>query len=333
VVVTLALSSTIAAAQTEDEKRAAARGLAQSGLNAFNEGKLDDAIDRFRRAEALVHAPPHLLYIARASASLGKLVQANEAYLRIVREEVASTAPKAFVDAKKSATQEQAALEPRIPKLTIVVKVGQGASGAAGNAPEPVVTMDGAVVPAALVGVAHPVDPGAHTLSATARGYKANDVAIKVNESASETATLTLVPDGSAVVAAESKPPQESKEPSAKKSGFGVAPWVAFGVGVVGLGAGTFFVAQNRSKRDEADNLCGGGVCPAAQRGEIESLDAKADSAATYAWISYAIGAAGIAAGAALIIVSKSSSSSAKSAPPMLQAWAFPGAAGLKGAF
>ena len=189
VVVTLALSSTIAAAQTEDEKRATARGLAQSGLNAFNEGKLDDAIDRFRRAEALVHAPPHLLYIARASASLGKLVQANEAYLRIVREEVASTAPKAFVDAKKSATQEQAALEPRIPKLTIVVKVGQGASGAAGNAPEPVVTMDGAVVPAALVGVAHPVDPGAHTLSATARGYKANDVAIKVNESASETAT------------------------------------------------------------------------------------------------------------------------------------------------
>jgi hypothetical protein len=37
-------------------------------------GTLPDALDLFSRAESIIHAPPHLLYIARAHDKLGKLV-------------------------------------------------------------------------------------------------------------------------------------------------------------------------------------------------------------------------------------------------------------------
>src|SRR5579883_2443273 len=50
------------------------------------------------RAEALVHAPTHLLYIARTEAKLGQLVEASETYARIQHEALAPDAPKAFVD-------------------------------------------------------------------------------------------------------------------------------------------------------------------------------------------------------------------------------------------
>ena len=43
-----------------DEQRAAARDLAGDGADAFDQGKYADAIDKFSRAESLVHAVPHL---------------------------------------------------------------------------------------------------------------------------------------------------------------------------------------------------------------------------------------------------------------------------------
>jgi len=64
----------VVSAQSDDQaKRDAARGLATQGLRAMQEGRYSDTIEMFRGAEALVHAPPHYLYVARASEKLGKL--------------------------------------------------------------------------------------------------------------------------------------------------------------------------------------------------------------------------------------------------------------------
>src|SRR5690606_37023279 len=76
-VLALSIEPTLAHAQEDESKRAAARILATDGLRAFEEGRWDAAIDQFQRAEALVHAPPHLLYVARALAKQGKLAKAN----------------------------------------------------------------------------------------------------------------------------------------------------------------------------------------------------------------------------------------------------------------
>jgi hypothetical protein len=115
-----------ARAQT-DEQRAAARSLATNGATAFNEGRYGDAIDMFRRAEALVHAPPHLLYLARSEAKLGRLVASRESYLKIVKETLPAGAPQAFRDAQVAADQELRQVEPRIANLQISVEGGQGA--------------------------------------------------------------------------------------------------------------------------------------------------------------------------------------------------------------
>src|SRR5262245_32455278 len=83
-----------------DEQRAGARTLATEGAAAFNEGRFKDAVDLFSKAESLVHAPPHLLFMARAHAKLGHFVKAREAYWKIIKEPLAPNAPQAFKDAQ-----------------------------------------------------------------------------------------------------------------------------------------------------------------------------------------------------------------------------------------
>src|SRR5512146_2478764 len=61
-----------------NEERVGARAAAVEGAKAFSEKRWADAIDFFKRAESLVHAPPHLLYMARAQAQIGQLVEARE---------------------------------------------------------------------------------------------------------------------------------------------------------------------------------------------------------------------------------------------------------------
>src|SRR5579862_1437501 len=98
VLASLGVMST-ASAQT-DEARAAARAAATEGLHALQEGRFKDAVDLCTRAESLMHAPTHLLLIARAQAKLGNLVEAQEAYIKIERDHLAPNAPRAFMDAQ-----------------------------------------------------------------------------------------------------------------------------------------------------------------------------------------------------------------------------------------
>lgn len=274
------LAPSSAGAEPTDANRSAARTLATEGLRAFTAGNDQEAHDKFSRAEALVHATPHLLYIARTSARLGKLVEAKEAYVRIVREELPASAPKAFVEARKAATPELAALEPRIPRLTIVVRGSQAAPAT--------VKMDGSEIPSALVGVASPTNPGKHVLHASAEGWEDVETTVTLAEGSRETATLAFSIAKPVAAKPSEAAPLMGDEPK-KKS---IAPWIAFGVGAAAAGVGTFFVFKNRGDRNDATDLCGGGTCPAARRNEVQDLDSSANSAATFAWISYGVAAA-----------------------------------------
>jgi len=85
-------------------------------------------------------------------------------------------------------------------------------------------------------------------------------------------------------------------------------------VGVVGAVAGTVFVVKNHSSRNDANALCTTSGCPASKRGEITSLDASANTAATLAWVSYGVGAAGLATGAVLFLLSSTRPAAAQTA-------------------
>src|SRR5262245_25358178 len=107
------LPSAVSAGEPTLEEKAGARAAAEQGNSAFKAGKYAEALDLFHRAETLVHAPTHLLMIARTHAALGQLVAAKEAFLQVGRDALGASAPAAFKKAQADAKTELAALDPR----------------------------------------------------------------------------------------------------------------------------------------------------------------------------------------------------------------------------
>jgi hypothetical protein len=321
-----------------DDNRAGARAAATEGAAAMQQGNWAQAVDLFTRAESLVHAPPHLLYIARASAKLGKLVRAHEIYLKILRETLAPNAPKAFVEAQAAAVTENGELEARIPTINVVIE---------GDAKDVTVMRDGAPVSSALIGVPHPVDPGEHKYQAvTKSGAPASDVvAVIVAEGAKQVVTLVINPGALAAASAPIAGPSSGSDlvppPETKSNGGWMRPagFVGLGVGVVGVAIGTVFVIQNHSKRGDANTAyasCGGASCNVSNEPSISALDKSATNAEGGAWTGYIVGGVGLAAGATLLILSSQSHSHEENAAPQtgqLHPWFGGKSAGIMGTF
>lgn len=334
-------------AQT-DEQRAGARTLATEGAAAFNDGRFKDAVDLFTKAESLMHAPPHVLYIARAHSKLGQLVKAREAYIRITKEQLPGNSPQAFKDAQSTAKKELDVINPKIGSLEIKVE-------GADNAKDLAVKVDGNPIAAVLLGVAQPIDPGEHRVEASATGFRAQPQTVRLGDGDKIAAVLKLEADPSAVAAAQAPggapppgapgapPPgapvhdtSVSMDTSSGGNGLRIGSYVAFGVGAVGLGLGTVFLLQSSSKRSEADDICNlpGGACPAERRADVQKLDDDAKSASTLSVVGFAAGGVGIAAGVVMFIMSnKSESSAASASKPAVFPWIAGNSAGLAGRF
>jgi len=328
-----------AAAQT-DEDRAGARAVATQAFEAEEAGKCDEAVALFRRAEAIVHAPPHLLHIARCEVKLGRLVSAREDYLKVMREELPSTAPRAFVDAQGVAQQELAALESRIPTLKVLVEGGEGDEQS-----ERIVLLDGAPMPLAFVGVERPIDPGRHELRAREDGYASEPVVVTIAEGAHVSAQLVLRPSGPKKARTTTHPGSGDRNasgdggpetPAEQRGGSKVGAFVGWGVGAAGLIFGTTMMLVNRDKRADADALCPAGNCPVSRKPEVESLDSDAGSAATLSWIGYGVGVAGLGVGTVLYFMaekSKAPGGESAQARAAVIPWVGVGGAGLRGRF
>ena len=334
-----------------DEQRAAARSLATEGATAFNEGRYKDAVDLFGRAESLVHAPPHLLFLARSHAKLGQLVKAREAYMKIVKETLPANASPAFRNAQTSANDEVLLIEPKIASLTVKVEGGQGATDVA-------VLVDKSPINSVLIGVAQPIDPGQHKIEAGASGLRAPEQTVTLADGERKTVVLKLesAPGAAPLVAVAAAPAattqpapaattqpapapapvdQGPAEPADDKSGLRVGSYVAFGVGIVGVAAGTLFTLQSASKRNDADEKfeeCGGqSGCHTGNplSKEVAELDDDARSAQTLGIVGFAVGGVGLAVGTTLFILSSSGSEKQAGVVPYVGL----GTAGLKGRF
>jgi hypothetical protein len=338
-------SAGVALAQTDDQ-RAAARQLATDGAQAFNDGRYQDAVDAFTKAESLVHAPPHLLYLARSYEKLGQLVKAREAYLKVIKENLPANAPQAFHDSQAKAAEEVKAIEPRLAGLAVKVEGGEGGKDLA-------VLVDGVPIPAVLIGVSRPIDPGQHKIEGGADGFRAEPQTITLAEGEKKAIVITMIADPNAKSPVPSAPPPEaapivatSTAPTTPppatdagagddKSGLRIGSYVAFGVGLVGLGAGTFFTLQSASKRNDADDKfeqCGGeSGCfngnPLSK--EVDELDSDAKSAQTLGIVGFAVGGVGLAAGAVLFFMSADNKEQTASVRPYVGI----GSAGLTGQF
>lgn len=319
-----------------DEQRAAARSLAGEGARACSEERWQDCVNLFQRAESVVHAPPHLLYMARAEEKLGHIVRARELYLKISREHLADSAPQAFKDAQTAAADGAQKLEPRIAYLTIQL---------AGDGGKPVeVTMDGEAVPAALIGVPRPVDPGEHRLEGKGEHLSAAPQAVNLADGQRAAATITFVaaPDAAAVAAAPVAA-QSASAATPEDSGSGgtntmrIASYAAFGVGVVGLGIGTGFLLSSASKRSDADKLYAD-KCPCSKddpaAAQVASLDDSARSAQTISIIGFVVGGVGVATGTVLFFLSgKKDTEPSSTVTGKIEPWIGLGSVGVSGTY
>lgn len=315
-------------AQRSDEERAAARAAATEGVQLLEAGRNAEALDRLRRAEALVHAPTHLLYIARAEVKLGLLVEASETYVKIVREALAADAPKAFVEAQAAAVQEGRELDARVPMLLIRVE-GPGAA-------EATVSLDGTPLPPPMIGIAVPMNPGVHVLRAVGRDGASADARVKLVQGSRETAVLALraMPGPvTAPVRTLDEPPPPAPSPDTG-GGAGAGRWLGYAavaLGVAGVAVGTTFVVINRTKRTQANDLCPGDVCPLASQSQVQSLDQQADTAGAVAWVGYGVGGAAAATGIVLLLTSGRGTN--KGASGGVHPWVGAGSCGVTGTF
>lgn len=324
----------IAEAQ-DDLERSGAREAAGRGLDAYSQKRFADALDLFKRAESVVHAPTHLLYMARSAAELGQLVLARETYLKVVHEQLPANASNAFKEAKAAAATELAALEPRIPKLRIEL---QGDPKHAAQ-----ITLDGRSLSHALVGVAIPVDPGQHTLRATSAGMKPAETTIAVPESTQQVAELKLEAESVAAPATNVAPlvsSQSGPQPHAEEQRpnyLRIASYAAAGVGVIGLGVGTYFAFRAKSKGDDGDALYAKYECPncsATQKDAVINSDDASASASTMSAVGFITGGVGIAAAVSLFVLSSGHSERApNSGAAQVSPYVGPGAIGVFGRF
>ncbi|MEO7330652.1 MAG: hypothetical protein ABI193_18905 [Minicystis sp.] len=302
----VSLTPALASAQTSDADRATARNLASEGQDALEKNDFTTAADRFSRADALIHAPTLLLGLAHAQIGLGKLVTAQETYARIVREGVPPRSPPAFAKAVKDAARELDALGPRIPTVIIQVSGANGASGAS-------VTLDGALVPSAALGVKRPVDPGKHTIRASAPGLSTSEVTLTLREGKSESVTLALTPASAdtppvappphsappLVVSGGAPPAVERKGGTSTQKILGVSALGLGGAGLI-LGGVTGLLALGKHKQLKKD--CPGGVCPASAQPTLDDYHLMG----TLSTVGFIVGGVGVAGGAVLFLTAPS---------------------------
>jgi hypothetical protein len=266
-----------------------ARVLANEAMERHRRGEWEAALELATRSLALEPDPAMALLRGQALEKLGRLVEAAEAY-EVVR------APAAPADAANDAAAARSRLRTRIPRLEIVI-AGRGATSQ-----DLEVKLDGRPIPAALLDVARPVDPGTHVVEASAAGDVAR-AEVRLAEGASGRVELRLGP-------VASPPPLRAEHSSAadrpSDAAEGRRRWgmLALGGGAalaaVGVGAG--LVALDR--KEALDSACDP-LCPATSETDLDTFRATR----AVSWTAFAVATVGIGAGIYLIATSSSASS------------------------
>jgi hypothetical protein len=324
--------------QPPAENVAAARSLGLQGIKLADAGDCKSAIEKLSRAEALYHAPSILGRLGECQVAVGQVVTGTENLNRVVREELSATAPKAFKDAQTRARGVLNAALPKIARLTVKVDPMDA---------QPQVTVDGAVIPPALIGVERPTDPGAHEIVVTAPGYLEQRSNVTLAEGGSQEISLRLAKDPSAALPSKEPPPQPpivaavppASPPADKRSGGSNVPaYVALGVGGTGLLVGgiTGFLALGKKSDLKG---CVGNACPTSQKDTLDS----AKSMATISTVGFAVGFVGVGVGVVLLLTSNHSSSASLARPALakreprsgvaVEPWFSGTSAGLNGTF
>ena len=305
VLAALLVGSSLARAQT-NENKVAAEALFDDGRKLMTEGRYADACAKFEQSQRFDPGIGTLLYLADCYEKSGRIASAWATF-----REGASQAKAAGQTDRAQAGEERArSLEPRLSKLSI--KVSQETQALPGLT----VARAGTAITKGIWGVAVPIDGGEYLIEAKAPGHEPWSgrvtVAAEKDDAKIEVPALLATsevppppaaePPPTSPVSSPPRPPARDTEPEG--TGQRTVGVILGGVGVVGVGFGTYFGLRAVSKNNDAKKLCDGAVCHD-RKGETLTDDAQ--EAATVSNLAFGIGLVALSTGVVLYLSAPSS--------------------------
>jgi hypothetical protein len=281
--------------------KAAAEALFNEGRSLMAAGRYADAIGKLKASQDLDPGLGTLLNLAECYERVGKSATAWAQY-----KEIASLARQSGSKEREDlAEQKSKALEPKLSKLSI--NLHPDADGSALT-----ISRDGTTMSAAELGVAIPVDPGKHEVTVTAPGKEKWSTSVDVGEGGqTETVEIPLLADsgngsgngtvGASAAGGATAPTVDESNDGSTQRVLGI---VAGGIGLVGVGVGTFFGLQASSNWSDAKKECASYPYGCSAKGI--SLKDDAASQATLSTVGFIVGGVGLAAGAVLFFTAGS---------------------------
>ncbi len=270
---------------------AQARAKFQQATELEHAGNWAGALSAFREVGTVRMTPQVRYHIAFCEEKLGKLVVALGGY-EMALGEAENMAPD-FVAEVQTAIEQ---LKARIPKITI--SRGDGAEAAT-------IELDGVALGNSSVGVETPIDPGPHTVSATAPGREKFSETVNISEQEAKTLTIEM-----AELASDAPTTTTTGgigEPVATDEGpkFGIAPYVLGGVGAVGLITSGVLFALNQSAVSDLESRCPNNTCDTSKDPSAQDDFNAAKTKETFAWVAGGVGVAALGTGVALFLLDR----------------------------
>jgi hypothetical protein len=311
--ISLVLVAPLCRAQASPSDLAVAESLFRAAKDLMNERKFAEACPKLRESYRLDPKLGTLLNLAICHESDGKTASAWGEF----NEAAGLARQKSQPERERFAADHARALEPNVPKLLIAVESSSSTE----------VRLDGRVLDAALFGTAIPVDPGEHTASATAPGKQAWSYKVSMAAGQQERIEVPRLADE---VATNRPAPIASQRSAggdevAHASGRRVIGYVVAGVGLVGVGVGTYFGLHASSLHSDGNAHCQATACDP----EGIDLQDQARSAASLSTVGFAVGVVGLATGAYLVLTSPRDASSRAVSSLRLDGVASPSYSGL----
>lgn len=301
------LAAPLPAAPRDD--RVAAEALFDAGRKLMAEGNFDEACKKLEESEQADPAVGTLLYLGECYEKQGRTATAWATF-----REAASLAESTKQAARAKVGNKRAQkLEGKLSHLTI--EISADAAGISGL----VLLRDGKPLESGLFGVAFPVDPGDHTIEATAPEHEpwkqvvtvpaaGGSAKIVVPALVAAAPTPAAAPAASATAEAPA-PAYERPAPTPAPArpvddggsdGSAQRTWglVLGAAGLVGIGVGTWAGLTASAKNSDAKAACP--RSPACDTEEGVSLTHDAESAAALSNVAFGVGGAALVGGAVL---------------------------------
>jgi hypothetical protein len=305
-----------AQAQVSAADRETARGLMEQGDDQYEKGQWDKALELYRGAHELVSVPTTGIAVARVLERMKRLVEARDMALHVARIPAQPGEHAVFADARAEAQRMAEQLEPRIPSLQVKLRGAVPAGGVT-------VEMDGTVLPRAAALLPRKVNPGSVSVTVSGEGIlnAMKEVTLEEGEVRDVEVELVAAPQGPAV------PTDQGT------TGTATSPlvYVGFGIGAVGVIAGTATGWLASSKTSDLQDKCENSVCPPSLHGDYDA----ANRLATISNVSFGVGLVGIGVGVYGLLAGSDvqQDPSQGSEGVRWQATVGPGMAGVQGRF